>query len=466
MVGVQQKTRVLWVVALAQALIAVDSTVMNVALPTLQAALGFDETVSHWVITSYALAFGAFLLPGARVVARIGARRGLVWGGILFGMASLVGGLAGSFELLILSRGAQGVAAALIAPAALTALGESFPSGVERVRAFGVYGAVGVAGMAAGLFLGGPLAQFLGWRSALLLLAVLAGVLVAGAVASVPRSVQSRSRLLPARSVILSVSGVFLVVLSLAILETAGVTAGLPLLALGLLLLTVLTWSERRERDPLIPRVVFANRDRVASLAVLGLGTAGLFAVFLFVVYYLQGPLGLDPVGSSLAILPFPIVAALGSVFLAPVLGRILGPRLTLVAAAALAAAGMGWIAVEAADANSVVALMPGIVLTAAGMGAIFAIAPDRATLGLDDGDRAAGSSLVHAVQQIGGAAGLALLSLLVSVSGVGSSPAVYQLVFTATAVIFLVAAAAGAAAAWLPLKRNQLRASAPEQKA
>lgn len=447
---------VLWLVAAAQAMIAVDSTVMNVALPTMQAELGFADGARHWVITAYALTFGAFLLPGSRMGARMGVRRALIWGGALFALASLVGGIAGSFEVVMVARVAQGAAAALIAPASLTALGAVFPTGPARVRGFGIYGAVGVAGTAAGLFLGGPLTQLLSWRSPLLLLMILAATVIVGASLTLPTSTASDPRALPVRSAVLSTAALFAVVLSLSVWESAGPAAALGLFAGGLLLSVLFARSENRESDPLLPRNIFSDRSRVGSLVVLGVGAAGLFSVFLFVVYFLQGPLGFDPIESSLAIVPFPVVATASSILLAPHLSRLMGVRGALVSAALLAAGGMGWVALGAQDPNYATSLLPGIVVAAAGMGVIFAIAPDAATTGLSTRYQDAGSSMVHVVQHVGGAIGIAVLTFVASLTNKGaSSSGGFQLVFTSTAGIFLIAALTGALTFWLPAHRQ-----------
>ncbi|MFT2753609.1 MFS transporter [Clavibacter sp. Sh2088] len=444
--------------ALAQAMLAIDSTVMNVALPAMQAELGFADGARHWVITAYALTFGALLLPGSRVGARMGARRALMWGGTLFAVSSLAGGIAESFDVVIAARAAQGTAAALIAPASLTALGAAFPAGAARVRAFGIYGAVGVAGTAAGLLLGGPLTQLLFWRSPLLMLMILAAVVISGAGLTLPISTSSRPRSLPVRSAALSTAALFAVVLSLSSWESAGPAAALGLFAGGSLLSVLFARSESRGSDPLLPPILFSDRSRVGSLVVLGVGAAGLFSVSLFVVYFLQGPLGLDPIGSSLAILPFPVVAAASSIFAAPRLSRSMGTEGALASAALLAAGGMGWVAVGAHDPDYATSLLPGIVLAAAGMGAIFAMAPDAATIGLTAPDQDAGSSMVHVVQQVGGALGVAVLTSIASLVDTGTPSGVFPLVFTARGAVFLTAACTGALAFWLPIHRRDTR--------
>lgn len=445
-----RRTRVLWVVALVQALVSIDSTVMNVALPTMQAELNFADSARHWVITAYALTFGALLLAGARVGSRLGTRRALMWGGLLFAGASLVGGVAWSFEIVVAGRVLQGAAAALIAPAALTALNAAYPSGGPRIQAFGIYGAVGVVGTAAGLLLGGPLTQFLTWRSPLILLAALAVIAMVGAMTALaePETIHTRSLAWP--SVVLSTTALFTMVLSLSLFETGEHLVAVSLLVGGVVAFASFTLVERRQEDPLLPTQMFSNRSRVGGLAGLGLGAAGLFSVFLFVVYFLQGPLQLDPVMSSLAILPFPVIAMASSLLLAPRLIRVMGSSAALVSAAVLAAAGMGWMAAGTHTASYLGTLLPGILGVAAGMGVIFTIAPDIATTGLSRNDQDSGSSLVHVVQQIGGAVGIAVLTFISSLSG-NSDATGYQLVFAVTAGIFLCAGITASLAFWLP---------------
>lgn len=452
---VPNPNRVLWVVTLAQAMIAVDSTVMNVALPTMQAELEFADSARHWVITAYALTFGALLLPGARIGARLGARWSLMLGGVVFAVASVLGGLADSFEAVVLARVAQGVAAALMAPASLTALGVAFPSGATRVRAFGIYGAVGVAGTAAGLFLGGPLTEFLSWRSPLVLLALLAVTVVAGSSTALPASTTVTHRPLPVRSALLSTGALFAVVFSLSLWESAGPTPALVFFLIGALLAVLFARVERDESDPLLPRQLLIDRSRIGALSVLGMSTAGLFSVFLFVVYFLQGPIGFDPIASSLAILPFPVVATVSSLVLAPRLSHTVGSAAALVAAALLAAGGMGWVAASAHAPNYAASVLPGIVLTAAGMGIIFAIAPDAATIGIAPGNQDAGASLVHVVQQVGGAVGIAVLTFVASLANPVAVSTEFQLVFASTVGIFLLAALSGALLFWSAARRG-----------
>jgi len=436
--------RVLGVIVLAQAIVAIDSTVMNVALPTMQATFGFADEARHWVITAYALAFGALLLPAARIAARVGADRALVAGAAVFALASLVGGLAGSFPVLVMSRVLQGIAAAAVAPAALTILGAAFPPSRARARAFGIYGAVGVVGTAAGLILGGPLTQLLTWRSPLFLLAALAGLLATLAVGIVPRASRDATRPASSLGVVLSVMSFSGLVLGFAAWEDAGAAIGVALLGTSALLLFAFITLDRRQQDPLLPSALLESRARSGALTVLGLSAAGLFSVFLFVVYFLQGPLELDPIRASLAILPFPVIAAATAVTLSPRLVRKLGPSGSLIVAACLAATGMGWIAGNAVHPTSVAILLPGIAAMAVGMGIIFAVAPDHATADLSEGDQDAGAASVHVVQQIGGAAGLSVLSLLASGSPDAAAGS-YPLVFAATAGFFVLAAALGA---------------------
>lgn len=432
----------LWLAGATQAMIAVDSTIMNVALPAMQHDLAFADGARHWVVTAFALAFGGLLLPASRMAATIGTRRALLWGGAAFGAASALGALAWSFELVLVARAMQGVAAALLAPAALAMLQEAFPSGPARRRAFGVYGAVGVAGTAAGLLVGGPLTQLLSWRATLLLLVLLAGIVIAGA-ARLPRRRVRSARSIPVLGTGLSAGGLLLLVLSMSLWDGDDQVLAAVLAILAAAVLWGFARAQRREDDPLVSAALLSDRTRLAALGALGVASSGLFSVFLFVVYFLQDALDMGPIETSLAMVPFPVVATVASVVLGPFLARTIGPRLALGLAAVLGAAGMGWLAAGSTDPSTVGTLLPAIVATATGMGVIFAIAPEAATAGLDARDRDAGASLVHVVQQVGGAIGIAVLALVASSRAAGSAEG-YQLVFGATAAIFLLAGALG----------------------
>ena len=448
--AVRHAAGVLAVAASAQLLIAMDSTVMNVALPAAQAELGFADGMRHWVVTAYALAFGSLLLPGARVGERLGVRRALWVGAAGFAVASLAGGLAPTFGVLILARVVQGAAAALVAPAALAALSRAYSAGPGpgRGRAFGVYGAVGVAGTALGLLAGGPLTQALSWRATLLVLVLLALAVLAGAIWVIPAESGDAEVGLGGASALAVTGGLFAVVLALSLFETGQMAPASLVMVAGLVALVVFWRSQPRAVDPLVPPRVVTHRLRAGALIALGMSAAGLFAVFLFVVYALQRVLGFGPVAVSAAIVPFPLIAVISSLVLAPVLRRRIGERRSLVIALLAGAAGMGWLAFAMLNLSGLggawayaAGVLPTIVTVAAAMGVIYALGPDLATAGLAQADSGVGASLVHVVQQIGGAVGIAVLNAVASALPPEPPSAGYAAVFAATAAVYALGA-------------------------
>lgn len=432
----------LLVAALAQLVIAMDSTVMNVALPSAQVELGFADDQRHWLLSGYALAFGSLLLFSSRVGDRLGPRVTLMAGAAGFAASSIVGGLSTEFGLLVAARVMQGASAALIAPAALAALSLTFPSGNARTRAFAVYGAVGVAGAAIGLFAGGALTQLLSWRWTMLVLAILAGVVLAMTMIAFPARGSSGHRPMRPLSAALITAGLFSLVLALSLLESGELHAAVLLLVGGAGAVLGFVLAERRGSDPLVPARVLKDRTRLGALTALGLSSAGLFSVFLFVVYYSDLVLGLDAATTSIAMLPFPVTAVASSLLLAPFLQRAVGEKAGLLIGLGLAGAGMAWAALTAPTASYVFSTLPSLVIVAAGMGLVFASAQDLATRGLSTVDESIGAALVHAFQQIGGAIGVTVLNAVsVIVTRMSPDPvASYTAVFAATAGIYVVA--------------------------
>ena len=428
--------------SLAQLVIAMDSTVMNVALPSAQAELGFADDQRHWLLSGYALAFGSLLLVSSRIGDRLGPRATLAAGAAGFAASSVLGGLSTEFGLLVLARVMQGASAALIAPAALAALSLTFPSGSGRTRAFAVYGAVGVAGAAIGLFAGGALTQVLSWRWTMLVLAVLAGAILAMTLIAFPGRGSFDRRATRPLSGILITAGLFSLVLALSAFESGDLRTAVLLILGGAGAVLGFILVERRTSDPLVPARVLKDRTRLGALVALGLGSAGLFSVFLFVVYYSDVVLRFDVATTSIALIPFPVTAVASSLLLAPLLQRSIGERAGLLIGLGLAGAGMAWAALTAPAASYTFSTLPSIVLVAAGMGLVFASAQDLATRGLSTADESVGAALVHAFQQIGGAIGVtALNAVSVAVASMSSdSVAGYAAVFAATAAIYFAA--------------------------
>src|SRR5690349_23990921 len=297
---------ILGVVGLAQLMVVLDATIVNIALPSAQHDLGFSNADRQWVVTAYSLAFGSLLLLGGRLSDLFGQRRMLIIGLIGFAAASALGGAATGFDMLVVGRAIQGAFGALLAPAALSTLAVTFSDPAERGKAFGVYGAIAGAGGAVGLLLGGLLTEYLSWRWCLYVNVILALVAVTGAVRLLPNQPRDTKVYLDPAGTILVVAGLVSLVYGLSEAETKGWGAPttIILLVAGVVLLTAFVLVERRASHPLLPLRIVLNRFRGGSYLAIGLSAVGLFGVFLFLTYYLQLIMSYSPVTTGLAFLP------------------------------------------------------------------------------------------------------------------------------------------------------------------
>src|SRR5271170_6979832 len=294
---------ILVVVAIAQPMVASRTTIMNIALPSAQHALGFPNSDRQWVVTAYALAFGSLLLVGGRIGDMYSRKWVFITGLIGFAIASAIGGAAGSFFILVAARTLQGAFGALLAPSALGTLVSTFRDPRERGRAFGVFGSVAVGGGAVGLILGGLLTQYFSWRWCLYVNLIFAAIAIFGALAYMRSNRPDTRPRMDWAGTALASSGLFLIVFGFSHAETAGWTAALTIgsLAAGVLLLTAFVLTERLVSHPLLPLRVVLNRARGGSYAAVGLTGIALFGTILFLTYYLQVVKGYTPVASGLA---------------------------------------------------------------------------------------------------------------------------------------------------------------------
>src|ERR1700742_3687827 len=347
--GPAQRWWILGVVGLAQLMVVLDATIVNIALPSAQQALGFDDADRQWVVTAYSLAFGGLLLLGGRLSDLVGRRRMLIIGLVGFAAASALGGAATSFGVLVIGRGAQGAFGAMLAPAALSTLTVTFTDPAERGRAFGVYGAIAGAGGAVGLLLGGLLTQYLSWRWCLYVNVVLAVIAVAGAVRLLAAHPPDPNVHIDWPGTVLVVAGLVAVVYGLSEADTAGWGAPttLTLLAAGVVLLAAFVLVEQRVQHPLLPLRIVLNRFRGGAYLAIGLSSIGVFGVFLFLTYYLQLTLGYSPVKSGLAFLPMIAAIVAASTISSGVLLPRTGPRPLLPAGLILGAGGLVLLAEE-----------------------------------------------------------------------------------------------------------------------
>src|SRR5580658_9636842 len=334
---------ILGVVCLAQLMVVLDATVVNIALPTAQHDLAFSNADRQWVVTAYSLAFGGLLLVGGRRSDLAGRKRMLIIGMTGFAAASALGGAATGFAMLLAGRAIQGAFGALLAPAALSTLTVTFTNPAERGKAFGVYGAIAGAGGAVGLLLGGVLTEYLSWRWCLYVNDLLAIVAVAGAVRLLERHPRDPDVHIDWPGTVLEVAGLVAIVYGLSEAETKGWGAPTTdvLLPAGILLLAVFVLVERRVQHPLLPLRIVLNRFRGGAYLAIGLSAIGVFGIFLFLTYYLQLTLGYSPVKAGLAFLPMIAGIMASSTTSSGVLMPRFGPRPLVPAGMLLAACGL-----------------------------------------------------------------------------------------------------------------------------
>ncbi|WP_027932383.1 MFS transporter [Amycolatopsis thermoflava] len=404
---------ILVMIGLAQLMVVLDATIVNIALPTAQHELGFSSDARQWVVTAYALAFGSLLLLGGRVNDLFGRKRAFLIGLAGFALASAVGGAANGIEMLIVARAAQGVFGALLAPAALSLLTTTFTDPKERGRAFGIFGAIAGGGAAVGLLLGGVLTEYLDWRWCMFVNIVFAVIAFAGG-SSLLRHRPSEDRpKLDIPGTVVSTLGLFAVVYGFANAETHDWSSPLVwgFLAAGVVLLGVFVRIETRVAHPLLPMRVLLDRNRGgAYLAVFLLGI-GMFGIFLFLTYYLQQNLGFTPITSGLAFLPMVGTLMVSATLSTSVLLPRVGPKVLVGAGMVIAAAGLFWLSgIDSASTYASGVLFP---LMVAGVGIGLSMAPSMnvAISGVDPHDAGVASATVNTGQQIGGSIGTALLS-------------------------------------------------------
>ncbi len=407
---------VLVLVCLAQFMVILDATIVNVALPSIQDDLGMAPSNLQWVVNSYTLLFGGFLLLGGRAGDLIGRKRVFLAGVILFTVASIVCGLAQSETALIVARGAQGLGAALISPAALSIVTTTFAEGAQRTKAMGVWAAIAVGGGAVGLLLGGILTETLSWPW---IFFVNAPVGIAAFILSlrlVPESKDEQAH----RS--FDLAGAVTVTAGLIALVWGIVRSGefgwgsaqvIGSLVAAAVLLVAFLVIEHRSPEPLVRLSIFSVRTIRGANVAMFIVAAGLFAMFFFNTLYLQRVLGYSPLDAGLAFLPFTLGIIIGaglSQRLLPAIGAREVPLLGLV----LAAAGvLLFLRLTADGASYWLDLLPGIMLTSIGMGLTFVPVTLIATSGIPHADAGLASGLFNTSQQIGGALGLALLSTI-----------------------------------------------------
>ncbi len=413
--SVDRRWLVLVVVAIAQLMVVLDSTVVNIALPSAQRSLGFPNGDRQWVVTAYALAFGSLLLVGGRLGDMYSRKWVFITGLAGFAVSSAIGGAAVSFEMLVAARALQGAFGAILAPSALGTLVSTFQDPRERGRAFGVFGSVAAGGGGVGLILGGVLTQYLSWRWTLYVNLVFAVIAAAGALAFMRSSRPAIRPRMDWPGAILAGAGLFLIVFGFSHAETAGWTATLTIgsLVLGVLLLAAFVAAERRSSHPLLPLHVILDRTRGGSYVAVGLSGIAIFGVFLFLTYYLQEVKGYSPVTSGLAFLPM-----IGCILLSSNVSSIvtlprLGPRVLIATGMLFGTGAMIYLTQLTVTSSYAGGILPALLIMGLGFGMIFAPAINTATAGVRRQDSGVASALVNTMQQVGGSIGTALLSTI-----------------------------------------------------
>jgi len=403
------------VLSITQLMVALDATVISIALPRAQRDLHFSSGNRQWLITAYALAFGSLLLVGGRLSDLWGRRVTLYIGLCGFALASALGGDAHSFSVLVIARALQGVFGALLAPAALAALTTTFEHPKERAKAFAIYGAIGGSGAAIGLLLGGALTQWASWRWCLYINLLFAGVALVGVALFVTSGKGEHRIRLDALGTVLASAGLFFVVYGLghAVTSSWSAEATWASLITGGMLISFFVYWQKLSTHPLLPLRILVDRTRAGSLVALFITSIGIFGVTLFLAYYLQNALGYSPLRTGVAFLP--LVGALAfsaSLASARLLAKV-GPRPLVPVGMVLGMLGMVLFTKLTVQADYLGNVLPGLVVTGLGLGLIFGPATASATAGVARGDAGAASALVNTSQQIGGSVGTALLNTI-----------------------------------------------------
>ncbi|MFC9787474.1 MFS transporter [Rhodococcus sp. NPDC127528] len=404
---------VMAVIALAQLMVVLDATIVNIALPAAQKSLQFSDGDRQWVVTAYALAFGSLLLLGGRLSDLFGRRNTFVIGLIGFAAMSAVGGAAVNFPMLVAARAGQGVFAALLAPAALSLLATTFTKPDERAKAFGIFGAVAGAGGAVGLLLGGMLTEWTSWRWSLYVNLIFAAVALVGALTMMsPHKAEHRPKLDIPGTISVS-AALFSIVYGFSHAESHGWSNGATVawLVAGAVLLAVFVVIETRVAHPLLPLRIVLDRTRGGAYLAMFITGSGMFAVFLFLTFYMQTVLQYSPIVTGLAFLPMVAGMVTSATTSTAVLLPKVGPRLLMTGGLVVAAIGMGVLAQLTVESTYAPHILPGLVLLGLGMGMVFAPGMQGAITGVRPEDAGVASATVNTMQQVGGSIGTALLS-------------------------------------------------------
>ncbi|WP_007509228.1 MFS transporter [Pseudofrankia saprophytica] len=402
---------VLAVVCLCQLMVVLDISVVNVALPSIRADLGFSASGLQWVVNAYTLTFGGLLLLGGRLADLAGQRRAAVAGLGLFGLTSLLGGLAQNPSELIAARAAQGVSGAVLLPVSLTVITTTFTEGAARHRALAVWGAVAGAGSAVGVLLGGVLTEYLNWRWVLFVNVPIAAVAIPLAAACIGNLRTARRPRLDVAGAVLATAAMVLLVYGVVRTDTYswGSARTLGTLGAAAVLAVAFVLVERRVAAPLVRLGILRSRSLSVACVVIFLVACGQFGAFYFASLYLQGVLAYSPLRTGLAFVPFALGVIAGTIVAARLMARV-GPRPPLVGGLALGAVGMGWFGWVSPDGGFATDLLGPSLVTSVGLGLCMVTNTAAGTTGVAREEAGLASGLLNAARQCGGSIGLAVL--------------------------------------------------------
>ena len=453
--GVRSSRRwlALTVLALAQFLVILDASIVNIALPAIGEQLGLGTQALAWLITAYVLPFGGLLLLGGRLADRYGHRRLFLLGTIGFVAASVLAGLSVGGEMLLAARALQGASAAMLAPAALALLTQLFPASDDRTKALGIWGAVAGIGSVAGVLLGGVLTAAFGWQ-AVFFVNVPIGLIV---LLFIPRLITRDASATPSR---LDLPGA--ATITAALVAMVGALSSVEQLGFGHPLTIVLTVVavalgiafvriERRAEQPLVPLGIFRNRNLTTGNIVALLVGAAMVALFFALSVYLQAVLGYDALAAGLSQLPLAGALVVVAGVIPGIVGRF-GAKATLVGSLVVLAAGLAWLSAAPSDAQFAVHILGPSLLIGVGIGGALITATQLSVDGVEDGEAGLAGGLVNTSQQIGGALGLAVLASIAAArttalesAGATNADALtggFAWLFLGTAAVALIAAA------------------------
>ncbi len=409
------------VLSLTQLVVVLDGTIVNIALPQAQIELGLSDGERQWVVTAYALSFGALLLLGGRIADYWGRKRTFLVGMVGFGAASVFGGLAQNGTELIAARGLQGAFAAMLAPAALALLTMTFTHGKDRNTAFAVFGTIAGAGAAIGLLLGGALTEFADWRWCLLVNVFFVILGLIGGLLFLTESKADGDNRYDVWGAITVILGLGSLVYGFSLAEGGwGSADTITFLAIGVVLLALFVWIESRVAQPLLPLSIVANKVRGGAFLIQAVTGSVMIGATLYLTFHLQIVLGMAPFASGLASLPLTIAIMI----VAPIATKLLplsGPRPMMIGGPLLVAVGLVYLSRITADGDYFVQVLPALILMGLGMGFVFVPLQNLALSGVAPHDAGAASATANSAMQIGGSIGLSIFTAIY-VAAVGST--------------------------------------------